>query len=32
MKKITCGGSYHAIRDEMTDHVNDAAWSSSSAE
>ena len=28
-EKITCGGSYHAIRDEMTDQVNDAAWSKS---
>lgn len=28
-EKITCGGSYHAIRDEMTDQVNDAAWSRS---
>ena len=28
-EKITCGGNYHAIRDEMTDHVNNAAWSTS---
>ena len=28
-EKITCGGTYHAIRDEMTDQVNDAAWSRS---
>ena len=28
-KKITCGGSYHAVRDEMTDKVTDAAWSKS---
>ena len=28
-EKITCGGSYHAIRDEMTDKVTDLAWSKS---
>ena len=28
-EKITCGGTYHAIRDEMTGKVNDAAWSKS---
>ena len=28
-EKITCGGSYHTIRDEMTDKVNDAGWSKS---
>ena len=28
-EKITCGGTYHAIRDEMTGKVNDAAWGKS---
>ena len=28
-EKITCGGSYHAIRDEMADKVNDTAWNKS---
>ena len=28
-EKITCGGTYHSIRDEMTDKVNDAGWSKS---
>lgn len=28
-EKITCGGAYHAIRDEMTGKVNDAAWGKS---
>ena len=28
-EKITCGGAYHAIRDEMTDKVTDTSWSKS---
>lgn len=28
-EKITCGGAYNAIRDEMTGKVNDAAWGKS---
>ena len=28
-EKITCGGTYHAIRDQMTDQVNSEAWSRS---
>lgn len=28
-EKITCGGSYHTIRDEMIGEVNDAGWSKS---
>ena len=28
-EKITCGGAYHEIRDQMTDQVNDAGWSRS---
>ena len=28
-EKITCGGAYRHIRDEMTGRVNDAAWSRS---
>ena len=28
-EKITCGGAYHAIRDQMTDQVNSEAWSRS---
>jgi len=28
-EKITCGGTYHAIRDEMTGKVNDTAWGKS---
>ena len=28
-EKITCGGTYLTIRDEMTDQVNDEAWSKS---
>ena len=28
-EKITCGGSYHEIRDQMTDRVNAAGWSGS---
>lgn len=28
-EKITCGGAYHAIRDEMTSQVNDEGWSRS---
>ena len=28
-EKITCGGTYRAIRDEMTEQVNDEGWSKS---
>jgi len=28
-EKITCGGTYRTIRDEMTDQVNDESWSRS---
>ena len=28
-EKITCSGSYHSIRDEMVESVNDAGWSKS---
>jgi AcrR family transcriptional regulator len=28
-EKITCGGTYHTIRDEMAENVNDASWSKS---
>ena len=28
-EKITCGGTYHEIRDQMTDQVNAAGWSRS---
>ena len=28
-EKITCGGTYVSIRDEMTDQVNDEGWSKS---
>lgn len=28
-EKITCGGSYHAIRDEMAARVNDEGWRAS---
>ena len=28
-EKITCGGTYQAIRDEMTDKINDEGWSKS---
>ena len=28
-EKITCGGTYHTIRDEMADKVNAAGWSKS---
>ena len=28
-EKITCGGTYHSIRDEMTDRVTDESWSKS---
>lgn len=28
-EKITCGGTYRAIREEMTDQVNDEGWSKS---
>ena len=28
-EKITCGGSYHEIRDQMTDQVNAAGWNGS---
>ena len=26
-EKITCSGTYHSIRDEMVENVNDAGWS-----
>ena len=28
-EKITCSGTYHSIRDEMVESVNDAGWSKS---
>ena len=28
-EKITCSGTYHSIRDEMVENVNDAGWSKS---
>ena len=28
-EKITCSGTYHSIRDEMVENVNDAGWSRS---
>ena len=28
-EKITCGGTYRAVRDKMTDRVNDEGWSKS---